>query len=92
MLNEELDSLENIKNYYLLPQLENHWGSWFSTIENALKEKEKQDKVLEVLRKKPYGLTHAKVYETYDEYCESCFRQYNPLTLEEFDLLKEVLL
>lgn len=63
----------------------------FLTYKYIREEKENKFIVLEIIKEKPYGITHVRTYKTYEEYMQSCFRQYNPLTKEEFDLLKEVL-
>lgn len=99
-MSKELEALKTIKEHlptlhpeeYGLDNIDGCFGPskecqyQLDTIETALK-------AFEIIKEK--GISTCSValhYGSYEEYSKSCFRQYNPLTQKEYDLLKEVLL
>ena len=85
-MNKELEVLENIKSncgYYYYKQDD------FNFIETELKEKEKQDEILRIIKEKRvdlHTLLHSCDLETYINHKWSDCKK---LTQAEFDLLKE---
>ena len=69
-----------------------YFDKFLDNLEKELKEKEKQDKALEIIKKKNVNILEIKLCNDYEEYnrCASGF-DVEELTQEEFDLLKEVL-
>ena len=63
---------------------------WLNIFEQALIQKAKQDKILDILKKKTisnFYIQWTKNYKDYNEFCDGT--DYAELTQEEYDLLKE---
>lgn len=93
-MSKGLEALEELKkdltpmNFSRIEKLDR-----YKVIEKALKDKEKELKALEIIKKKKVNVgdfVRCKSVEDYNEYC--CYGKEETLTQEEYDLLKEELL
>lgn len=91
-MSKELEALNNIVKYgYLMLPNENE--ELKNIIETALKEKEKQDEILRIIKEKRVDIDMFMKCEDLDSYNYNIMYWHgNTLTQEEYDLLKEVLL
>ena len=92
-MNKELEALKNIKREAGTPYFStlydiDMWHEDFATVENALKDKEKQDEILQIIKEKSVNVWWLGTCENINDYNFSRFSGV-PLTQQEFDLLKE---
>ena len=105
-MSKELEALEKINHTICLNSPTIKWGidtydhidckdekefvKCYNIIEQALIQKAKQDKILDILKKKTisnFYIQWTKNYKDYNEFCDGT--DYAELTQEEYDLLKE---
>jgi len=80
--------------YYIDKKCTNKHECIWLDIEKELRDGEKSKQVLEIIKNKPFNTNWFVFYKDYEEYCleYEYVNESKRLTVEEWDLLKEMLL